>query len=274
MASNRRRRRRRNQEAAAPREVTAAATKAGWRQTIDSWGGFTVLGSLAAALLVVVALVVLNLPGSSVGDGDWEPANREQVSGRVAGSPTAPVRIVEFADFQCPHCQTFALDLEPTIHEEYVATGEATLELHYFPFIGEESFAAAAAAECAADQNRFWDYHDILFLRQGASNQGAFSTSNLKRFARELQAEFTDFDLGEFDQCVDSGRHEALVEELRDQAVAAGVSSTPSFLINGQAFGSADIEAFRTAIDAAVEASSGASTSGEAAAGPSGGGGL
>lgn len=225
----------------------------GWRQTIDSWGGFTVIGSLAAALVVVVILVVVNLPGSEVSDDEWVPIDRTLVDGRVEGDPSAPVRIIEFADFQCPFCQDFALDIAPAILEEYVETGQASVEYRYFSFLGPESIAAAEAAECANEQGRFWDYHDILFLRQGAENRGAFSTGNLKDFARELQGEYSDFDLDEFDQCVDSGRHQPLVEAMREEAGALGVNSTPSFLINGVPFGNtSDIEVFRNALDAAI----------------------
>ena len=117
------------------------------------------------------------------------------------------------------------------------------------------SFAAAEAAECANDQGYFWDYHDILFLRQGAENRGVFSTGNLKDFARELESERSDFDLDEFDSCVDSDRHEATVTAMRDEATGLGVSSTPSFLINGTPFGNTtDIDTFRAALDAAYEA--------------------
>lgn len=256
MGSNRRLRRRTgNQSASGGPPRNAAPPKSGLRQTIDSWGGFTVIGSLGAALVVVVILVVVNLPGSSVGDGEWTPVERTQVSGRVEGSPTAPVRIIEFADFQCPFCRDFAEEIEPTLLDEYIETGKASLEYQYFAFIGPESTGAAAAAECASDQGRFWDYHDILYLRQGDENRGAFSSGNLKDFARELQAVFGDFDLDEFDQCVDSDRHKAEVESMRADAAALGISSTPSFLINGVPFSnSSDVQTFRTALDAALAA--------------------
>jgi protein-disulfide isomerase len=255
VGSNRRRRRReQSRPAGTPR--ASAPTRSGWRQTIDSWGGLTVIGSLAAAILVIGILVVANLPGSGVGGGDWVPTERTVTDGRVEGDISAPVRMIEFADFQCPFCKDFELNIAPTILDEYVETGKVSLEFRYFAFIGPESIAAAAAAECANDQGRFWDYHDILFLRQGAQeNRGAFSTGNLKDFARELQGEYPDFDLDEFDQCVDSDRHESTVEAMRTEATQLGVTSTPSFLLNGQAFpNTTDVETLRTALDAAYEA--------------------
>lgn len=215
------------------------------------------IGSLAAVLVVVGIIMVTNLPGSDVSDDAWQPIERTLVDGRVEGDSAAPVRIIEFADFQCPFCRDFALNVAPTILEEYVETGQASVEYRYFSFLGPESFAAAEAAECANDQGYFWDYHDVLFLRQGAENRGAFSTGNLKDFAREVHDEYDDFDLDEFDQCVDSGRHESLVEQMRDEASALGVNSTPSFLINGQPFGNtSDPQIFRNAIDAALAAAS------------------
>ena len=255
MGSNRRRRRRRNARSSSSSGPShdGGSAKSGWRQTIDSWGGFTVIGSLVAALIVVVILVVVNLPGSSAGTEDWVPAQRSIVNGRIDRDPSAPVRIIEFSDFQCPFCQRFTANTAPVLLEEFVETGIATIEYRHFSFLGPESFAAAEAAECALEQDRFWDYHDILFLRQGDENRGVFSPNNLKDFARELQAEYSDFDLDEFDQCVDSGRTRSTVEEMTAEAANLGVNSTPSFLINGQLISGAEsIETFRTMIQAAA----------------------
>ncbi len=256
MGSNRRRRRRRSGNRSSGSDSpppSAPPSKPGWRQTIDSWGGFTVIGSLAAAIVVIGVLVVVNLPGSDVGDGEWTPIVREQVSGRELGDPSAPVQIIEFADYQCPHCRTFAEETEPLIYDEFIATGVVRLTMHYLPILGPESTAAAQAAECAADQDYFWDYHDILFLRQGdRGNSGTFSTGNLKDFARELHEEYDDFDLDAFDSCVDSERHAATVEAMAAEAQQAGFTSTPTFLINGEPFANTGIEGFRIAIEAAA----------------------
>lgn len=213
------------------------------------------IGSLVAALVVVVVLVVVNLPGSSVSDDPWDPIERSVVNGRVDGDPSAPVRIIEFSDFQCPFCKRFTEETAPQVLEEFVETGIATIEYRHFSFLGPESFAAAEASECARDQDRFWDYHDLLFLRQGAENRGVYSSGNLKDFARELQDVYSDFDLDEFDQCVDSGRMEPVVQEMTDEASTLGVRSTPSFLINGQLVtGALDFETFKTAVEAAADA--------------------
>lgn len=254
MGNNRRRRRRQqgsDSEGSPPQRPTSTTT--GWRDTLESWGGFTVVGSLAVAVLFIIALVAFNLPGSGTGGGDYVPIERAQVAGRVEGNPSAPVRIIVFEDFQCPFCKLFTDERAPLVIADFVETGIASIEFHHMAFIGPESTAAAAASECANDQNRFWDYHDLLFLRQGRENAGVFSTGNLKDFARELQAEFSDFDLDEFDQCVDSGRNRSFVEQATEEAGTLGVRSTPTLWINGQVMGNpSDYESLRTIIETAA----------------------
>ena len=255
MGSNRRRRRRREQPKPGGTPPVRTPAASGWRATIDSWGGFTVIGSLGATLVVVVILVIVNLPGSSVSDTEWVPIERTLVDGRIEGDHNAPVSIVEFSDFQCPFCQRFTLETAPLVRNQFIETGRASLEYRHLSFVGPESFAAAEASECARKQDQFWNYHDLLFLRQGAENRGVFSSGNLKDFAREIQSEFNNFDLDEFDSCLDSGRMRSTVEAMTDEATQLGVRSTPSFLINGQLVtGAQGIDAFGAAIEVAEAA--------------------
>lgn len=99
----------------------------------------------------------------------------------------------------------------------------------HFAFLGDESFQAAEASECAADQDAFWEYHDLLFNNQNGENRGAFSTENLKAFAAEL-----DLDTDEFNQCLDSGKYTEAVSSATGAAQSIGVRSTPAFIVNGQ----------------------------------------
>lgn len=259
MGSNRRRHRRQQgsgSDGSLPQRPTS--TKPAWRETLDSWGGFTVVGSLAIAGLFIVALVVFNLPGSGGGGDKYVPIERSQVSGRIEGASSAPVRIIAFEDFQCPYCKAFTENIAPQLVEDFVEAGVASIEFRPLAFLGPESVAAAEAAECALDQGRFWDYHDLLFLRQGRENSGAFSPSKLKDFARELQDEFSDFGVDEFDNCLDSGRKGLLVDKLRSEARSLGINSTPSFLVNGNPFANtSDYETFRTGIQAIADSTGG-----------------
>lgn len=247
--------RRRDRANAASSGTPASRTpqpKPAWRETFDSWGGYPVFGALVGALVLIAVLAWANRPGSSAGTGAFQPSVVKQVSGRVAGNPDAPVKIIEFADFQCPYCKQFHDTTGKQLFEQYVNQGTVSFQFVSFAFIGPESLQAAQAAECAADQGRFWDYHDLLYLRQGQENSGVFSSANLKKFAQELKQPFPNFDTGKFDQCLDSGQKAAVVDEQVKQARTAGVKSTPSFLVNGLAMsGVQPIEAFKQAIEAA-----------------------
>jgi protein-disulfide isomerase len=112
-------------------------------------------------------------------------------------------------------------------------------------FLGEESIWAAEAAECAADQNKYWEYHDKLFASQNGENQGAFEKENLKQFAADL-----GLDSDEFNACMDSGKHTELVKSDTTLAQQIGVQSTPSFLVNGTPLvGAVPSEQFQTLIE-------------------------
>lgn len=117
----------------------------------------------------------------------------------------------------------------PRIEEEFVSTGQAKLQARTFAFLGEESELAAQAAECANDQERFWDFHDTLYANQGGENEGAFSPENLKRFAEAL-----GLDRAAFDSCLDSGKYASKVREDTEAARQLGVSSVPTVFVNGE----------------------------------------
>ncbi len=113
-------------------------------------------------------------------------------------------------------------------------------------FLGEESQWAAEASECAADQGRFWEYHDLLYARQKGENQGAFRKENLKQFATEL-----GLDAQAFDACLEGGKYTSRVKADTAFARSLGISGTPAFLINGRPLlGAQPFEAFRAVIEA------------------------
>lgn len=98
-----------------------------------------------------------------------------------------------------------------------------------YAFLGEESVWAAEAAECAADQQKYWEYHDLLFSSQNGENKGTFSKENLKKLAGGL-----GMDTEVFGSCLDSGKHSELIQSDTSLAQQIGVRSTPSFLVNGR----------------------------------------
>ncbi len=124
-------------------------------------------------------------------------------------------------------------------------TGKVRLGYFNFAFLGEESQWAAEAAECAGDQDAYWEYHDYLFSHQNGENQGAFSKDNLKKFAVELK-----LDTQAFNECMDSGKYTQLITDQTNFARQLGVQSTPSFLVNGQGVvGAQPFDSFKQLID-------------------------
>lgn len=119
--------------------------------------------------------------------------------------------------------------VEPVIEERYVATGLATFEYRDYAFLGEGSVLAAEAARCAADQGRFWEYHDLIFANVDNPNLPGLSQQMF-----DLIAQYLELDMDAFGSCLDDHTHRSAVEESRQQASAIGVSGTPSILLNGQ----------------------------------------
>ncbi len=177
------------------------------------------------AILVVVGLITTFF----ILNGQRALPTRTIIDGLTAGDPNAPIEVVEYADFQCVACQNTFVIVEPDLVRKYINTGKVFFTYEPFSFLGPESYRAAQAAYCAADQNKFWEYHDLLFENWAGENQGAFSDNNLFRFAEQI-----DFDKETFKTCFDSGKYIQKVIEKAQAASAAGITSTPTFLVNGQ----------------------------------------
>lgn len=196
----------------------------------------------------------------------------DMVDGNKVGSDDAPMKLVAFEDFQCPFCLRFTAEDEPMIIEEYVKTGKVQFEYRHLPILGSESLQAALATECAADQDKFWEYKDRLFLEQAREGQatreridvGRYSDDNLKEFATEL-----GLDRAAFDTCLDSATHLETIQDQQAEASQYGITGTPNFLINNQAAGGdpGNLENWRNFLDTNLERIAGASATQTAAAG-------
>ena len=107
----------------------------------------------------------------------------------------------------------------------------------------------AEATECAADQDKFWEYHDTVFENWKGVNQGAYSDDNLKGFASRLQ-----LDRDAFDSCLDSSKYRGKVEEDLHLGERLGVNSTPSLFLQGRMVPHADYNELKQLIESAIEA--------------------
>jgi len=146
--------------------------------------------------------------------------------------------ILEFSDFQCPFCKAVHPTLDQLL-DDY--NGRVQILFNHFPLPSHQySQKAAEAAECAADQGKFWEYHDKLF-----ANQDKLYMNALKNYAAEL-----GLDRERFSACLDSGVMASRVSMDKQEGLAKGVSGTPTFFIGNQKIsGNQPISVFRSAID-------------------------
>lgn len=141
--------------------------------------------------------------------------------------------------------------MEPQIVENYVKTGQVRFEYRDFAFLGDESRAAAESSSCALDQDKFWEFHDILFANQVGENNGAFDRGRLDRMAERV-----GLNMDQFSTCMDDGAFEDGVEQSYQAGIAAGVQATPSFTINGELLdGVNNYQSIAAAIDEALAGS-------------------
>ena len=147
----------------------------------------------------------------------------------VLGSRQAPVTVVEYSDFQCPNCRQFALEVVPWLKESWLRQGLVRVEYRDFAIRGEASFRAAMAAQCAADQGRFWSYHDRLYGAFEDVGAAAFAPESLAALASEVGLDATALAT-----CVADGRHRARVEASTREAHDQGFEGTPTYLIDGR----------------------------------------
>lgn len=146
----------------------------------------------------------------------------------IEGSSDAPITIIEFGDYQCPKCDQWFQNEKPTIKSGYIDTNKANLYFVDFPFLGDDSDAAANASYCADDQGKFWEYHATLYNNQGGINEGWANTDALKQFAADL-----GLDTAKFNECLDSNKHADRISYNKNVGIEHGVEGTPVFIIVG-----------------------------------------
>lgn len=151
--------------------------------------------------------------------------------GYVLGSDSAPVTIIEYADFQCPACAQFAVLTGPDVKRRLVQAGRVRWIFRDFPLtnIHPNAVAAHHAAACAADQARFWEMHDMLFFRHG---DWATESRPQRKFAEYARA--LGLDMAAYDACMADGRHLGRIAAMRQLGIEQGVGSTPTFIIGNR----------------------------------------
>ncbi len=232
-------------QAQKPKSAYAAPRKGKPAPKKSTLSPAVLLGVIAAVVLVVAGIILMasraaNAPLTAtgrVGEGAaWGPEN-------------AAVKILDFSDFGCSHCRDFGLNQGKQLRADYEASGKVRFEYKHMIIGGQPTRDAAMASECAADQGRFWDYHDALFGRQGSS-ANPFTKPLLKRYGAEL-----GLDAAVFDPCVDGNVHSAKVASDESEGRGKGITGTPTFFINGKKIeGAYPYEQFKAEVEAALAA--------------------
>lgn len=140
--------------------------------------------------------------------------------------------------------------MKPQIVSQYVQSGKVKFEFRDYAFIGPESKLAAQGADCAANQGKFWEYHDTLYANQPKENSGKVTKGYLKTIASKL-----GLNTGDFNQCLDSGATAKQVQQDLDSAQQQKLPGTPTIFVNGQQLQSATWDSVRAAIEAELKKS-------------------
>lgn len=161
---------------------------------------------------------------------DLDPEEVRQAPGITQGDPDAPVVVIEFADFQCGACGTFAMFYKPLLND-FIQDGTARFVWYDFPLIQihGNAFLAARAGRCANEQDRFWPFHDVMFAER---ERWAETPAPTRLFAD--YAERAGLDRGAFEQCLNSDRYQREVTQNMRFGESLGVQGTPTVFVNGR----------------------------------------
>ena len=153
--------------------------------------------------------------------------------GYVLGSDTAPVTIVEFADFQCPACGEFDTVQWPEVYDKLVATGKVRWIYKDWPIDGAHRYARLAmhAAACADDQGKFWPMKARLYAYQYQWSFGSGQYGKFRDYATSVGVDGKAWDV-----CMQSAKHAGRIQATSEEGARLGVNSTPTFLIAGRLF--------------------------------------
>jgi protein-disulfide isomerase len=266
MSSEPRQTRQQRREAARAARVEAERAQAAVAQRRRRL--MTLGGVLAAAVVVVVvAILVSGGGGDNASDRPQAaqtssgaiPGQKESAEmlagipqkGIYLGKADAPVRLVEFADLQCPICREYTLQSLPQLVQDYVRTGKVRMEFRNLSFLGPDSITAGRAAAAAAQQNKLWNFADVLYYNQGEENSGYVTPEFIDRINKAAGV-----DSAEADAFAKSDASQEPLGAANTMANQLGVNATPTILV-GKRGGelkavdadATDVAAYKSAID-------------------------
>jgi protein-disulfide isomerase len=199
-------------------------------------GGVAVL---AAACVVAVLIVASQSGGGSSSDSAGSGAQGAAGVGRqlqgipqdgtVLGDPQAKVRVVEYADLQCPVCREFSSATSPGLISGAVRDGTARYELRQFTIIGPDSATAAKAALAAGEQGRYWNFVELFYRNQGQENSGYVTDDFLESVAKGAGVP----DIAKWNADRTSSKWDTELSKVQADAESLQINSTPSIVVEG-----------------------------------------
>src|SRR5690242_1171354 len=221
----------------------------------------------AAAVLVVVAIIVSSggsngaktRPGAAQKATGTIPGQKESgemlagipQSGIHLGNANAPVRLVEFADLQCPFCRDYTLQTLPQLVQDYVRSGKVRMEFRDLAFLGKDSVTAGRHAAGAGEQNKLWNFIDVFYYNQGEENSGYVTPSFLHSIDKAAGV-----DSAKADAFAASAASVTPIKQANALGDQLGVQSTPTVFVGKRGgplrqvqAGPTDVAAFKQAID-------------------------
>ncbi|WP_420645220.1 DsbA family protein [Candidatus Leptofilum sp.] len=149
-----------------------------------------------------------------------------QISPNLDGPADAPIRVVEYGDLACSSCKRWHnLGIKEQLQTQF--GDQISFEYRHFPVVTATSPTGAEGAQCAAEQDAFWLFHDYIY--ENLEDYPALSSRRVKEIATAV-----NLDRDKFDSCLDSGKYQDFVSQAIRQAQADGARGTPTFLVNGE----------------------------------------
>lgn len=192
-----------------------------------------ILLTAVVAVALGIAAVLIAVSSSGPSTARQSPAAIEQLfagipqHGALLGQPSAPVKVTEFADLQCPFCRDYTLSIFPRIVRRYVRTGKVSIRFDFMNRLGPQSDVAAKAGVSASDQNMLWNFIDVFYNDQGVERTGYVTSSFLAKIGDSIPG----FDTSRMMRDRIRPAAAAAVREDQVRAVRDGAKGTPSFLI-------------------------------------------
>lgn len=199
------------------------------------------LGSVAAPSLPTPSVADAPTPSAAAAPVDMKALLDDDT---VKGDANAPVTIVEWSDYECPFCARFYSETFKQIDEKYIKTGKVKFAYRDFPLsFHQQAQKAAEAAECAGEQGKYFEMHDLLFEKGVVGGVATF-----KGYAKDI-----GLDTADFNTCLDSGEMASEVQKDFLDGQKVGIQGTPGFFVNGvEVSGAQPFSVFEQVIEAAL----------------------